>query len=97
MITTADGATAHTAHGSTFAPSQRAAVVDTVGAGDSFCGGMLAWLHEAGVRTRESLAEVDTGTWATVLDSAARVAAVTVGRVGADPPRRHEVPDVVWP
>ena len=91
IVTTAQGATAYTPAGNTTAASQRVDVVDTVGAGDSFCGGYLTRLHELGVATRDAAAGVDLDTWRDILDFAGRVAAVTVQRVGADPPRRAEV------
>ncbi len=97
VITESTGATVHTAAGSTHATSQRVEVVDTVGAGDSFCGGMLAWLHDAGIATKHALAELDLDTWRDVLDTAGRVAAVTVQRVGADPPGRDDVVGAAWP
>ncbi len=91
IVTTSGGATAYTPAGSAFAASQRVAVVDTVGAGDSFCGGVLTMLHEANVRTNAALADVDLDHWRTIVDFAGRVAAVTVSRAGANPPYRHEV------
>jgi len=67
----------------------RVPVVDTVGAGDSFSGGFLAyWLHNG--LGRPDLEDADR------LVAAARygiaVAGVTCQRPGADPPRAHEVP-----
>ena len=97
VITESTGATVHTAAGSVSAPSQRVDVVDTVGAGDSFCGGVLAWLHDADIATKDALVELDLDGWRHVLDTAGRVAAVTVQRVGADPPRRAEVVGAHWP
>lgn len=91
IVTTAQGATAYTPAGNTTAASQRVDVVDTVGAGDSFCGGYLTRLHELGVTTRDAASGVDLDTWREILDFAGRVAAVTVQRVGADPPLRSEV------
>ncbi len=64
-------------------------VVDTVGAGDSFGAAVLAWWVDRGHSTKE-LADVDLLRRATVVG--ATVSAVTCTRVGADPPRRHELP-----
>jgi fructokinase len=61
-------------------------VVDTVGAGDSFTGATLAWLDARGIRDRSGLAALSSDDWETVLGYAARVAAVTCSRPGADPP-----------
>lgn len=69
-------------------PVPPAVVVDTVGAGDSFGGGFLAWWVERGLG-REHLADpVQLRAAAT---AAARVASVTCSRAGAEPPWRHEL------
>ncbi len=92
IVTTSSGATCHTPGGSASASSQRVEVVDTVGAGDSFCAGVLARLHELDVRTPDRLDSLHTADWEEVLGFACRVASVTVSRPGADPPLRDEVP-----
>lgn len=67
----------------------RVPVVDTVGAGDSFSGGVLAWWMQHG-KGRADVADADA------LVAAARfgvaVAGITCQRPGADPPRITEVP-----
>jgi len=63
-------------------------VVDTIGAGDSFGGGFLAWWQSEGL-TAADLADVDTVVEATRF--ACMVAGRTVARPGADPPRRAEL------
>ncbi len=67
----------------------KVAVADTVGAGDSFSGGFLAWWLQHG-KTRADVRDVDA------LVAAARfgiaVAGITCQRPGADPPRIDEVP-----
>jgi fructokinase len=63
-------------------------VVDTIGAGDAFGGGFLAWWHAHGLG-REQLADHDL-----LLEAAryaARVAAITCTRAGAVPPRVREI------
>ena len=66
----------------------RVPVVDTVGAGDSFSGGFLAWWLQAGLG-RDDLGSLD------LLESAARhgiaVAGITCQRPGAEPPWSHEL------
>jgi fructokinase len=63
-------------------------VVDTVGAGDAFGAGFLAaWTGAR--RTRDDLVDLDALGSATAF--AARVAAVTATRVGAEPPTRLEL------
>ena len=67
-------------------------VVDTVGAGDAFTAGLLAALDEHGLLARDALRDADPTALRSVLSFAARVAAVTCTRRGADPPTRDELP-----
>jgi fructokinase len=60
-------------------PSPRVHVVDTIGAGDAFSAGLLAGLLRYGE------------DWRRIGHLAARVAAITVTRPGADPPWSHEL------
>ena len=64
-------------------------VVDTIGAGDSFTGAFLTWWM-AGGRAVEGL--TDVAALASAVDAAHRAAALTVGRRGADPPHRSDLP-----
>jgi fructokinase len=69
-------------------------VADTIGAGDTFGAGLVDALWERGrlgAANRETLRSLDRAEVADVLAYAARAAAVTVSRPGADPPWRHEV------
>jgi fructokinase len=69
-------------------------LVDTVGAGDSFTSGLLDGLHRAdlvGGSRREALASVDEATLDSIVDTAARIAAITCSRPGANPPTRAEL------
>lgn len=69
-------------------------VVDTVGAGDSFMGALLHALDErglTGVRGRERLYALTVDDTAAILTFAAHVAAITVSRAGANPPRIADV------
>lgn len=79
-------------------PAQAAApivdVVDTVGAGDSFMAALLSTLADRdllGSAHREELRNLNLAQFTQVLDYAARAAAVTVSRAGANPPGRHEI------
>ena len=83
----AEGATAYLCDGRTISvPSERVTVVDTVGAGDTFNAGMLAKLDEMGLLSKEALKGVADDQIAAAMAFAARVAAVTVSRKGANPP-----------
>jgi len=69
-------------------------VADTVGAGDSFMGGLLDGLWSAGLLgadRREALRDVPAATVEAVLQRCARIAAITVSRPGANPPRLAEL------
>ncbi|GLI27135.1 ribokinase [Agromyces rhizosphaerae] len=69
-------------------------VVDTVGAGDTFMGALLDALVEAGAvgsDARGVLERLDASMVCAALERAARAAAITVGRAGADPPTRLEL------
>ncbi len=66
-------------------------VIDTVGAGDAFMSGLLAWLRDGGRLSQGRLADLCKDDLATGLAFAARVAAITCTRQGANPPSRAEV------
>ena len=67
----------------------RVPVVDTVGAGDSFSGGFLAWWMHHG-RGRDDLADGDAVVAAARFGVA--VASITCQRAGAEPPHIDDVP-----
>ncbi|NDV85823.1 carbohydrate kinase [Aurantimonas aggregata] len=86
------GAVARTSAGvSASAEGQRIAVVDTVGAGDTFQAALLAGLAESGALSREALHAMDRDALAALLDLAVKAAAVTCSRRGADLPRRADL------
>ncbi len=85
------GVTAYTRTGSIFSPVQPITIADTVGAGDSFAGGLLARLSEKGLLSIGAVRSVDHAALKDALDFANRVAAVTCSRPGADPPWRNEI------
>jgi fructokinase len=64
-------------------------VVDTIGAGDGFTAGFLTWWTTCG-RTAADLGDLDLVVPA--VEAAHEVAAVVLGRRGADPPHRVELP-----
>ena len=85
-------ATGYTARHTVSAASRRVAVVDTVGAGDTFNAGVLASLHDNGLLTKAAIAALTEEQIAAALDLGGRAAAVTVSRAGANPPWRSELP-----
>jgi fructokinase len=85
-----DGATWFTGDGRVDAPSADVEVADTIGAGDTFGAAMLDALWELDVLGGR-LAPMEPAVIEGVLRRAARAAAVTVSRPGADPPYRHEL------
>lgn len=87
----AAGAVAVTGHGLVEVAAPQVEVVDTVGAGDTFAGAMVAALSAHRVSTRARLDALDTAWWHTALTYAAEAAAITCGRVGAEPPWRDEL------
>ncbi|MFP3580959.1 carbohydrate kinase [Arthrobacter sp. SIMBA_036] len=71
-------------------------VVDTVGAGDSFMAGLLSALVDRGLdgaQNRETLRGMPAETLSAIMEHAARAAAITVSRAGANPPTRAELND----
>jgi fructokinase len=85
------GATGYTRAGKVSVTPPPADVVDTVGAGDTFNAGVLASLCEQRLLTRSGIASLSGEHLRTALDMAARAAAVTVSRAGANPPWRREL------
>ena len=86
----AEGAEAHMAGLTVSVPAVPAEVVDTVGAGDTFDAGLMASLHDAGL-LRPGLSGLGEEALREALTLAARAAAATVSRAGADPPWRREI------
>ncbi|TCP41731.1 carbohydrate kinase family protein [Rhodovulum marinum] len=68
-----------------------AELVDTVGAGDTFNAGILAALRAGGHLSKPGLDCLSHAALVGALDLAARAAAITVSRAGANPPWREEL------
>jgi fructokinase len=66
-------------------------VVDTIGAGDSFQAALLYALDAMGRIATGPLRQIDAGQLRRALSFAAACAAITCGRVGADPPWRADL------
>ncbi|RZQ63306.1 carbohydrate kinase family protein [Amycolatopsis suaedae] len=84
----AEGLSVRTAGLAVRVPSSRVEVVDTIGAGDTVQGALLAWFNHRGVTDVAVLGEQD---WAAALGYAAAAAAITVSRSGAEPPTEAEL------
>ena len=84
-----DGVRVITAAGGQLVPVDPVDVVDTIGAGDSFAGGFLAWWVGSGFGAAE-VDDLDLLVRAAV--AATAVAGVVCARRGADPPWRSELP-----
>ncbi len=86
-----DGVEVHLATGETVRVESRPVeVVDTVGAGDSFCGAVLTQLFELRAPER-GLAALTAQEWSAIAAFGTAVAGITVSRAGANPPWRAEV------
>jgi fructokinase len=83
-----DGALVVTRTHAVDVPAPRVDVVDTIGAGDAFGGGLVAWWHMGG-HGREELGDADAVAEAARF--ACQVAALTCARAGATPPTLAEV------
>jgi fructokinase len=86
-----DGSAAWTAQAQASAPAEKVALVDTVGAGDSFQAALLTWLAEHERLQPAVLPALTNADLKDALRFAARAAAITCGRRGADLPRRAEL------
>jgi fructokinase len=92
----AGGSTAFAGSGRLQVPAPSSMVVDTVGAGDSYMSGLLAGLDREGFLDgdrRSELRDIDAETLSHITSAAARSAAWTVSRPGAQSPSR----EVLWP
>ncbi len=89
----ADGAAWYVEKLAVTAPGVAVTVADTIGAGDTFGAAMIDELGTLGVLGRGAAAirAMTRGQVEQVLGFAARAAAVTVSRPGADPPYRSEL------
>ncbi|MER7476623.1 carbohydrate kinase [Streptomyces sp. NPDC126510] len=86
-----DGLTAFTADGKYTVPGERVEVVDTIGAGDTVNAALLHGLAVRDALSARRLAELGPDGWTELLGFAARAAAITCSRAGAEPPYAHEM------
>ncbi|MER5631742.1 carbohydrate kinase family protein [Streptomyces nitrosporeus] len=86
------GLTAYTRGGGEYSvPGEPVRVVDTIGAGDTVNAALLHALSGLGLLSAGPLAALTGDGWRQVLGFAARAAAVTCARAGAEPPFAHEL------
>lgn len=74
-------------------PAPKITVHDTIGAGDTVMGCLLAEIHRlcAGTAVKETTANFDDSQWAKIATYAATAAAINCTRTGANPPTRAEL------
>ncbi|MBT2564967.1 carbohydrate kinase [Arthrobacter sp. ISL-85] len=90
----ADGPRGVCRAGEASVPAPKVDVADTVGAGDSFMAALLSGLVDRdldGAQNRQELRDLPVEGLTELLAHAARAAAVTVSRPGANPPTREEL------
>lgn len=85
------GAQGWTAQASAQVPGRSIALIDTVGAGDTFQCATLTWLAEREQLTPQGVRALDADALQALLGFAATAAALTCARRGADMPRREDV------
>jgi fructokinase len=87
-----DGLTVFTRDGAVHSvPGERVDVVDTIGAGDTVNAALLHGLAVQDALTPQGLAGLGADGWTRLLRFAARAAALTCSRAGAEPPYAHEL------
>lgn len=87
-----DGLTAFTRDGAEHSvPGEKVDVVDTIGAGDTVNAALLHGLAAQDALSPTALAALGSGGWTRLLRFAARAAAVTCSRAGAEPPYASEL------
>ncbi|KES04175.1 sugar kinase [Streptomyces toyocaensis] len=87
-----DGLTVFTREGEEYSvPGERVRVVDTIGAGDTVNAALLHGLAARDALSEEGVTALGAEGWKGALGFAARAAAVTCSRAGAEPPYAHEL------
>jgi fructokinase len=76
------------------APVADLPVADTIGAGDTFHGALLAWLEMKGRMFRNALAGITGGELKEALCFANKAASIVCSRKGADPPTLKEIEEL---
>jgi fructokinase len=72
-------------------PPRKVSVVDTIGAGDTVQGALIAWLHQNDALTAAAVGALGVERWEEALTYAGNAAAFTCTRAGAEPPYTEEL------
>ncbi|MFF9176339.1 carbohydrate kinase [Streptomyces sp. NPDC014793] len=87
-----EGLTVHTRDGAEYSvPGEKVEVVDTIGAGDTVNAALLHGLAAQDALSPRALAALGPDGWRRLLRFAARAAAITCSRAGAEPPFAAEL------
>ncbi|MFD9706132.1 carbohydrate kinase [Lentzea sp. NPDC059081] len=86
-----DGLSVITATDQVDVPPVKVDVVDTIGAGDTVQGALLAWLHDHDALDAEKVRALSREEWTEALTYAGAAAAITCSRAGAEPPFASEL------
>ncbi|ANP54378.1 fructokinase [Streptomyces griseochromogenes] len=87
-----DGLTVHTREAAEYSvPGEKVEVVDTIGAGDTVNAALLHGLSAQNALSPQGLAGLGADGWRRLLRFAARAAAITCSRAGAEPPYAAEL------
>lgn len=86
-----DGLSVITATDQVDVPPVKVDVADTIGAGDTVQGALLAWLHDHEALSAEKVRALTNDEWADALAYAGAAAAITCSRAGAEPPFASEL------
>ncbi|WP_405947227.1 carbohydrate kinase [Streptomyces prunicolor] len=90
-----DGLAAYTQDGTVYPiPGEKVDVVDTIGAGDTVNAALLHGLSARNSLSAEGMAVLGRDGWTQLLRFAARAAAITCSRAGAEPPYASELGDL---
>ncbi len=87
----ADGIAVSTGSGTVAVPAPPIRAVDTIGAGDTTVGALLHWLDRHDALGVDAVRRLGDDDWRAAAAFAARAAAITVSRAGADPPWAGEL------
>ena len=66
-------------------------VNDTVGAGDSYIAGIIAWLYKKNLLEKNQIEKISKKKWFECLQFASKIAAITCMRDGCNPPSLNEL------